>query len=243
MPSISESNSSPQLPTFSPDREEATGAADDSGWASLYFSEEDNPDIEALIRSFTESAAKKDTLSLLDLFALDEYISGYNTELMAEYLRLSPDDDRVQPPTYEERLKEIDSNISSYHFGFFIDDMNLDTLTTDDVLSAFKALDCESLTVLRIDTVRMSEEQKEEAKLHNEERASRFGAEAMDFRTMLLSLDDKTYYCGVTLIKYNGIWKFLELNCPLILSNPNSSTDSMTIPEYEELLNQCLEAS
>jgi len=225
------------MPESSPDNSD--GSEDDSVGPIYEMTDEDNTAIDTLIRQFTDCATKKDTLSMLNMFAVDEYIKGYDTKLAAKDLGLNPDDERAQPPSSVERINEVDSSISLYFVGFFMDDMDLETVTTDDFLAGFAALDCTTLSVLRIDELAMDEDTREQIEALNQKRANRFGAEAMDYRTMLLNLDNQTYYCGATLIKYDDNWKFYELTCgPLILSNPNRITNPMSASEYEELLKQ-----
>jgi len=187
--------------------------------------------INRLIDSFTQYASEKNIAELVDTFALDDYLNGYNIVLIAEHMGVDPTNDNVQPPTQQERIDDLDSQVSLFYAGLLLEDLDYETMTNSDFLAKISDTDFSSLSVVRIDEMALSENQKSQYDEIRLRCAEHYGAQACDYRTVLFQNNDNAYYCGFSLFKYNDTWKIFELRNSL--SGIATSTIIVPISESE----------
>lgn len=192
-------------------------------------------DPEAAIYAFVEAAKTCDLDQVLAMFALQEYVEGYNADS-----ELAKD---IPRPSLDQRNVENTEQIMAFYMGLnaSIDeevDINeelerLSAMNPEDYLDAQKY---SSLEVLRIDLP------EQESQLHDERIAAEdmsvrmYGAEGWDYRTALLSTDECSYYCGFRFSIYDGEYKLMSFSCPLVSFSAPIATLPCTEEEYLDLL-------
>lgn len=202
---------------------------------------DDIKNIEELISTFVDYARNFDGPSIVGLFALNEEVEGYNAELVAEWLRVTVEE--LDPPTQESRINDIDNMLTRFYFGFYAHEQDIaeklknETLTGDDVLNTISCGDYSTIYIKRIDSPVEWLYGTEGYEQLVSETSERYGFQNKDFRTALLELNGKTFFCGFTLYKYNDTWMIHSLDCSTYaIVNPNFLTAPITEKEYEELL-------
>lgn len=203
------------------------------------FTNEDLKQIDQLITDFVYYASEMDVENLGNLFSQCEEVDGYDAKYVAERIRVSIDD--LDPPTYESRFLEIDRYVTRFFFEFFYEDEDIaedienNTLTNEDVLNIIYTADYSTLCIKRIDCPVEWLHGTEAYEYLKLEYARSYGFQNMDYRACLLELDEKTFYCGFTLYKYNDNWMIHSLDCIGYIPTPRV-IEAVTEDEYVELI-------
>ncbi len=195
--------------------------------------EKDEESIRKLLQDFTHAAKEKNKDDILQYFALNEYIEGYNLEMMKKDFG-----EMAKKPTYEERLLNMEKKYNLFLFGFTLteDEMAENELALDDAIKSLQQLNLNELSIQRVDTPNEEKTETEAFEKMIRNRCTRYGAESIAYRTILYSCGENTYYCGFELFKYNGTWKINELRASVTLVDANIVTTTCSEKEYLEII-------
>lgn len=171
---------------------------------------------------------------VLDTFAFEEYVAGYDEEKMKEYLGKDLPEEMLPPKLTEEiREDELTKSVSAFLIGFWMDLENDGLTAEQDVINDVSSY--AGLTVKRIDTPKPNMLKNVEEV--DQKWASIYGAQDVAIRTALLELDGKTYYCGFTLFLYGDNWKIKELSAGAVMgTSPNLATFPLLEEEYLKMI-------
>jgi hypothetical protein len=195
--------------------------------------EKDEESIRKLLQDFTDAAKEKNKDDILQYFALNEYIEGYNLEMMKKDFS-----DMAKKPTYEERLLNMEKKYNLFLLGFTLTEDELEEieLELDDVIKRLQQLELNELSIQRIDTPNEEQTKTEVFEKMIRNRCMRYGAESIAYRTILYHCGENTYYCGFELFKYNGTWKINELRASVTSVDANIVTIPCSEKEYLEII-------
>ena len=195
--------------------------------------EKDEESISKLLKDFTDAAKEKNKDDILQYFALNEYIEGYNLEMMKKDFG-----DMVKKPTFEDRLLNMEKKYNLFLFGFTLteDELKDSELELGNENERIQQLELDELSIQRIDTPYKEQTKTEVFENMIKKRCIRYGAESIVYRTILYRCGENTYYCGFELFKYNGTWKINELRASVTLVDANIVTTPCSEEEYLEII-------
>ncbi len=185
---------------------------------------------ENAINSFVNAVKGGDIDEIIASFAIQDYVDGYNFD--SEYA------EQIPQPTLDDRSVAAYQQLGSFLTGFklsFDESFPVDDLNTD-MESLLDPKQYESLQIVRIDLPETDENSHIKSISADNMNTQLFGADSWDYRTVLLSLDGKTYYCGVYFVVYNGQYEIRDFSCPRVPLDYRLALFPCTEEEYTQLI-------
>ncbi len=187
---------------------------------------------EKAIETFITAIKGGDLNAIRASFAIQDYIDGYDQD--SEYAK------QIPKPTFEERAGKVTEHVYTFLLGFnmiFEEESNMEDLLNIEKESLTDPKQYESLQIVRIDLPETDEE------LHKKNISSQeylvtklYQADSRDYRTALLSLDGKTYYCGFNFAVFDGKYEIYDFTCPLVSIDYRLALFPCTEEEYLQLI-------
>lgn len=220
-------NSNKTDPPFS----ESTNAEDSPSGEVQVIADDAYSSPENALYSYVDAVKGGDLNEISASFAIQDYVNGYNPD--------NDDAKHIPQPTLDERTTEAYQQLFTFLTGFkitFDESFQADDFLNTDIESLINPEQYKSLQIVRIDLPEADEESH--IKMISTENISTqlFGADSWDYRTVLLSLDGKTYYCGFRFVVYNGKYEIIDFTCPTVPFDSKLALIPCTEEEYTQLI-------
>lgn len=186
---------------------------------------------ENAIYSFINAVKGGDLNDISASFAIQDYVDGYNPD--------SDDAKHIPQPTLDEQTTAAYQQLFTFLTGFkitFDESFNADDFQSMDIESLIDPQQYKSLQIVRIDLPEADEDSHIKMISAENITTQLFGADSWDYRTVLLSLDGKTYYCGFRFVVYNGKYEIIDFTCPTVPLDSRLALVPCTEEEYTQII-------